>query len=474
MTEKQYRKADLMVHSTLMVVMIGTFLNMLGMLSSRGVSTPVLTVALSSVLGAMVTFLTYKKLKGTRRCGIIMSGIAIFVWAVMVIFVDAQFFYMLAAALFIAQMAYLEKKRIIVSAVVILPVFTIKSMMLAKNGIVSATEAGTSIVLLILIIVSVYNIAKIWIIFNNETLDTVRRVSEELVTHFDGANRYITTLDEALSRSNLAMQDIATNVESTAHEIQHQSLKCLEIENNTRSAKTQTDIMVQASGKVLEEVVHGVEAIDKLHNHAQDVERDNKKTMEDVVALNERTKAVQNILSTIAGISTQTHLLALNALVEAARAGDAGKGFAVVADEIKSLAEQTGAATENITVILSELNEDVERVTESINHSVQIVGEQNGLIQESKGKFDAIDNGVNQLMNTIKDFQYVIDGITQASTVIAEGITELSANSQEVAAASNDGTHVMTLAVDDMNQMKATLTNIYDLAQNLRNEYNVQ
>lgn len=474
MTEKQYRKADSLVFPTLLVVMVGIFFNMLGMMRTRGTNTAMQIVTIVSVIGVIAAIIVYMKLKGNRKCGIYMSVAATIVWGFMVIFVDAQFFYMLAAALFITQMAYLEKRRIIISAAIVLPIYTVRSMMLYGKGTVSPTEAGTSIIILVLIIVSVYNITKIWITFNNENLDTVRHVSEELVQHFDEANGYVRALDEAISTSNLSMQDIASNIESTAHEIQSQSQMCQDIEDNTRNAKTQTDTMVQASDKALEDVGMGAEAMDKLHNHAQEVAHDNKETVKYVVALNERTKVVEDILATIVGISTQTHLLALNASIEAARAGEAGKGFAVVADEIRGLSDQTKAATENITEILAELKDDVERVTESINHSVKTVEEQNSLIEETKGKFDAIDSGVNQLMSIISDFKRVIDDITESSGVIAEGITELSANSQEVAAASNDGTRVMTRAVNDMNQVKAALNNIYNLAQNLRNEYNVQ
>ena len=114
------------------------------------------------------------------------------------------------------------------------------------------------------------------------------------------------------------------------------------------------------------------------------------------------------------------------------------------------------------------------RVTESIEHSVAIVGEQNSLIIETKDKFDAINTGVNQLMNSIQDFRRMIGGITEASAVIADGVTELSANSEEVAAATNDGTRIMTKAVDDMNQVKEALAGIYGLAQHLRDEYNIQ
>ena len=471
MTEKQYKKADSMVFPTLMVVMIGTFLNMLGLASQGG---SMLLVTIGSALGALITVLLYKNCKGTRNCGIYMSGTALVVCILVILFVDAQFFFMLAAPIFIAQMAYLEKKRILISAAVVVPFYAVRSMMLAGSGAVSVTEAGTSIVILVLIIVSVYNITKISIAFNEENLETVKNVSEELVTHFDEANRYLFTLDEALNTSNLSMRDIAANIENTAHEIHNQSQMCLGIENNTQHAKEQTDIMVQASNEALKEVSLGAEAMVILHNRAQNVEHDNKETVEYVTALNERTRAMKKILGFIDDISIQTHLLALNASVEATRAGDAGKGFAVVADEITNLSEQTKKATAEITSILGEFNSDVKRVTESISHSVEIVGEQNNLIEVTKSKFDAIDKSVNQLMNTISDFKHLIDRITDASVVIADGVTELSANSEEVAAASTEGTRITSQAVADMAQVKAALTNIYNLAQNLRDEYTVQ
>lgn len=474
MTEKQYKKADAMVFVTLMVVMVGTFLNMLGMLSMGGGNAAVAIVTIISVIGIIVTVIVYKAFKGTKKCGILMSATATVVWATMVLSIDAQFFYMLAAPLFIAQMAYLEKSRIIASAVVVLPIFTVRSLMLAAKGSVSSTEAGTSIVLLVLIIVAVYSIAKIWILFNSENLDTVGRVAGELLTHFDEANGCVEALDEVINRNDLSMRDIAANIEATSQAIQNQSQRAMDIENNTQNAKLQTDTMVQASNEVLKEVACGVEVVDRLHSQAKDVESDNKKIMEDVAALNERAKGVQKILGMIVGISTKTHLLSMNALVEAARAGEAGKGFAVVADEIKSLAEQTKQSTEDITLILTELNKDVSRVTESINHSVEITEQQNSLIEESKGNFDAIDNGVNRLMNIIMECKQVIDGITDASVVISNGITELSANSQEVAAAANEGMSMMTQAVKDMNQVKETLNNIYDMAQELRDEYDVK
>ncbi len=473
MTEKQIRNADSKVYPTLMVVILGILANMLGMVYMGNGDTSTMVIIAVSVIGGILTSLIYFKNRGKENCGMWMTTLATIVWIVMVLNVDAPYFYMLAVALVVAQSAYLNKARLFATALLVMPIFAGKHFYLAFQGGESTTEAGTSVVLLILIIVAIYNNTKLSIALNDDNMATVKRVSEELVAHFDEANGYVATLDKALDTSSMTMEDIAVNIENTAHELQNQSQMCMDIEHSTLNAQSQTEAMVEASGKTLKDVILGVEAVDKLHNHAQVVEQDNKETVEYVAALNERTASVKAILDSINDISTHTHLLSMNASIEAARAGEAGKGFAVVAGEIRSLSVQTKAETENIATILAELSEDVERVTASINHSVATVGQQNALIEETKGRFDEINTGVSQLISSINDFRNIVNHITESTTAIANTVTDLSANSEEVAAASNGGTNIMMKAVDDMNQVKVALNDIYNLAQNLRDEYTV-
>ncbi len=482
MTEQQYRKADTMVFPVVMVNMIGIVLNTLGILAT-GVNNLLLNITLiSGIVGILVSIFAYIRFRGKKVCGIIMPFVAVFVYAIMVISLDEISFYMQSVPILISIMAYLNVKQLIIAGGIAVPVMLGKLIYLISSGKVSIYQAGSCIVIIAVIIVAIVCVARLLILFNRQNMavieagagkqrevaERMKHVSENIVSNFDKANVSIHELSTAVNTSSFSMQNIAASIESTAQEIQKQSLMCQNIQENTQQAKGQTEVMVEASSKALADVAQGAKAMDILHEQSQSVEKDNEETVAYVQALNERTKQVENILNTIVSISSQTNLLALNASIEAARAGEAGKGFAVVADEIRNLSEQTKGATENIGKILGELSQDVESVTTSTNRSVDAVATQNQLIEETKGKFDAIDNGVTELMNMINSFQKIMDEITDATDTIAGGINGLSANSEEVSAASAEGAEVMEKAVDNMKNVNNTLTNIYHLSQELQ------
>ena len=484
MTERQYRKTDAKVIVAVLIIVMGIFFNVLGLIFTQGGTGGVYVSLGVSAVGTLANIIIYSIYKGKRICGLLMAGISTFAYIVMVICVDLWFFYILFGAILVTQMSYMEYRRVLVTGLVALPVMIGKTILLGVTEKLEPTEVGTTIVVIMFIYIISLLVIKLWVGFNQENINSIKevaekqkataerivRVSEELVANFDRADEYVKELSGAIDTGNSAMQNIAMKIDNTAQSVQEQSLMCQDIENNTHSVKEKAEFMVAASGKALENVSKGAEAVKELYNHAKSVEKENKETVAHVDDLNVRAERVADILKTIVQISSQTNLLALNASIEAARAGEAGRGFSVVADEIRALSEQTKSATENISTILTELNRDVESVTISIGRSVDGVSQQNRLIDETRSQFYEIDSGVKELIDVINSVKNSVEEIAEATVVIADGITGLSANSQEVAAVSAEGSRLMTTAVENMAVVNATLSNIYDLAQELKRE----
>ncbi|MDY5576452.1 MAG: methyl-accepting chemotaxis protein [Lachnospiraceae bacterium] len=177
-----------------------------------------------------------------------------------------------------------------------------------------------------------------------------------------------------------------------------------------------------------------VTQMDELRNRAEETTKITGEVITNVKSLNEKTKEIDMIIGTIDAIADETSLLALNASIEAARAGDAGKGFKVVADSIKKLAEQSMDATGQIRDIVGAIDGETQAVVNIANQADSIIKQQSSAVSDTQASFDAMSKDVEELLDKVASIINNVSEMEKEKEDSVEKMQNISAVTEEVVA----------------------------------------
>ncbi len=273
----------------------------------------------------------------------------------------------------------------------------------------------------------------------NETANSLKEIINNIIRSSNELGQIARTFDLLVDENQSAVQNAqkaSQNILEAAKRISESIRTSLEqvdqVANGAAGTAKAMEELAAQSKDVSLAANEGTRTVETIAKNIQQLKEFTEKQAHSLRELLESTNIIGTVVNTIESIAEQTNLLALNAAIEAARAGEAGRGFAVVADEIRKLAEQTQEATKNISKILGSLRDSVANVE-----------------NESKEVFKVVDEMFENRKMITMQFESILSKVQNMSSHVENSAAiaqEQGASSEEMAAAMKH----LTYSVEEM------------------------
>ncbi len=285
-------------------------------------------------------------------------------------------------------------------------------------------------------------------------------IKKSINTLGDSLGKLITEVNEAVGATASSSTEISSSTEEMAAGAEEQSQQSTEIAGaveqmtktileTTKNANLASDSakdagnVAKSGGKVVEETIEGMNKIAEVV----------RKSAATVQALGKSSDQIGEIVQVIDDIADQTNLLALNAAIEAARAGEQGRGFAVVADEVRKLAERTTKATKEIAAMIKQIQKDTGGAVNSMNEGTEEVEKGIELADKAGKSLKEIIEGSNKVVDIASQVAAASEEQSSAAEQISKNIESITSVTNQSAA----GVQQVARAAEDLNRLTDNL-----------------
>jgi methyl-accepting chemotaxis protein len=268
--------------------------------------------------------------------------------------------------------------------------------------------------------------------------------ASEISSRMAAASEQLSSQVDQVSHGAMLQRE---RMESTASAMNEMNSTVMEVARNASQASEQSDSargQAESGAGLVGQVVQAINNVNTVAVSLQDNMRE----------LGSKAESIGGVMNVISDIADQTNLLALNAAIEAARAGEAGRGFAVVADEVRKLAEKTMSATQEVGGNIAAIQQSTSASIDKVDMAVKNISEATSLANSSGA--------------ALKEIVSVVASTSSVVSSIATAAEQQSATSEEINHSIEEVTRIVAETADGMEQSNAAVRELSQMAQQLR------
>ncbi|MFC4766447.1 methyl-accepting chemotaxis protein [Effusibacillus consociatus] len=312
-----------------------------------------------------------------------------------------------------------------------------------------------------------------------QAVETMRMNLRNLIAQVGSSAEQVAASAEELTasaqQSSKASEQIAAAIEEVASNAEHQTQSTVESSKAmqemaigiSRIAENASNVS-QASQDTTAKAELGNQSMRQAVRQMDSISASVEDSKAAILHLNQKSQEIDKILEVITGIAAQTNLLALNAAIEAARAGEAGRGFAVVADEVRKLAEQSAESAKQISDLVMEIQKETATSVTSMDQVVKEVHNGIAAVHEAEINFKGILESMKKVDDQIQDMSATAEELSAGSEEVAASVTEISRMAEQTAVNTQNVAASTEEQLASMEEISASAQSLSRMAQELQ------